>query len=416
MADRNTTDHMHVFANRKDYNSSNVVTLDTTYDLVFDIKVWRTTSKRRDWKQRIQRGLDASTVLNAGRRNLSVTGYGSSRDSIGGSSIARREWVGSPQMVGSGFIPSTTETSFNETIVSTARDQAYINLVNSYRSAVSKFQSGPFLGELKEAIMFLKRPAKSLERLTTSTVRTLARDLRRLGGGSIDGKSSAALRAATDSVLAYNYAAKPLVSDINNADKALTEHYKRRPFEIVRIRGDGSATKRTHSTGAVTGTHAYFKKDKWEEVTVRFLGGYKCQNQTGPMGALQELALTPDNWAPTAWELFPFSFVADYFSNVGKVIDAHSFQLVDLAWLNETVRQKLTYELSSLSHSNAENGFDYANQTNYSSGGRVLDKHFLVARHPFTNNWIPSFTFKLPGLGQDLNLAALLNSFLELKT
>lgn len=413
----------------KTVNSSNVVTNNSTWTKspVFEVKAWRETGPNYpDWKERIAEGRDATTLMNAGRRTLKVTNTGHCRNQLGGGAIACHEVWGPRHLIDLPDIPYGTVSTFNSSLLNKARDRAYTNLIKSYRNALSQWQSGVFLGELPELIRFLKSPAKSLARLTQESWVSLARDLRRLGRGQIDSRSSAALRAATDSWLAYQFAAKPLVNDIEAADKALRAWAEKKNGN-VRIRGDGKESSRSHTTKAAPGFQSdngftyggcssYVKVDKRTDVTVRFLGSYKLQKPGTLPAALDQLGLAPDGWGPTIWELIPWSFVLDYFANIGEVIDAFSFMLVDLEWLMETDRQTIDCKVTDQSFKNREDGITPPNPTlNFSSGGGIRDKHFLVHRESIDNDHVPSFRLKVPNLGQALNLAALANSSLPFR-
>lgn len=404
----------------QNYNTSGVLAYAETFKKTYDLGSFRITSRLPDWKNRIRKGLGATTSLAAGRRSLHISTTGYARDSLGGSAKACNVRYGPSQLVGSVAIPTAMLSSYNETLVNRARDDARINLVKSYRGLAGKYQSGVFLGELREAIQFLKSPAKRLERESIGAFTKLAKDLKRLGEKLVDNSSSRALRVATDAHLAYTYAVAPMVSDINAADKALTEYFERNPHVMQRIVGNGRAKTVTNQGTKVTSfsqnghtfgsSGAGYTRSLTEEVTVRLLGGYKSQSGTPTQTALELLSLTPDNWAPTAWELIPWSFVIDYVSNVGGVIDAYSFQSVELAWLQETRRQTNSYVISGLSHSLPFTVPPQGGPNEYSYGARISDKHFLVNRNPTSNDYVPSFRFKLPGLKQDLNIAALINS------
>jgi hypothetical protein len=50
------------------------------------------------------------------------------------------------------------------------------------------------------------------------------------------------------------------------------------------------------------------------------------------------VGLHPSNWLPTAWELLPYSFVYDYFANIGDIINAATVQQSDMTFGNRLIR------------------------------------------------------------------------------
>lgn len=51
----------------------------------------------------------------------------------------------------------------------------------------------------------------------------------------------------------------------------------------------------------------------------------------------RNLGLDLSSFAPTVWEVIPYSFVADYFTNIGDMIDAASFPRSTLSWVAKTI-------------------------------------------------------------------------------
>jgi hypothetical protein len=58
----------------------------------------------------------------------------------------------------------------------------------------------------------------------------------------------------------------------------------------------------------------------------------------GTISVPQTLGLLPEDWAPTLYELFPFSFVLDYFLQVGDLVNAMSFRRSRIIWGTSTQR------------------------------------------------------------------------------
>jgi hypothetical protein len=60
---------------------------------------------------------------------------------------------------------------------------------------------------------------------------------------------------------------------------------------------------------------------------------------------LENWGFSPDNFVPTIYNLIPWSFLVDYFSNIGDVIDAMSIRNVGLAWGCKTTRQQVDWRI-----------------------------------------------------------------------
>ena len=73
-----------------------------------------------------------------------------------------------------------------------------------------------------------------------------------------------------------------------------------------------------------------------ERAFVKLTGCVKRQVQAPQVDALSHFGFTPSEFIPTAWELLPWSFLIDYFVNIGDVIQANIVSLSDLAWANRS--------------------------------------------------------------------------------
>lgn len=410
--------------------------VDSAYrgEQVYQWSDYRITSKSDpNWKELKARGTDVTTNLDAFRRLLNVEPNGFTQDFY----YPPKDWkycLGPLAIVANGWIPIAGVTSFDSTLLNKATDQARINFTKSYRKAKSTWMSGQFIGELAETVRFLKSPAKSLMSAAKDLVfrarglKTRAsrfRTSRRYSEQS-DAFQSAYLKAATDSWLAYKYAATPLANDIRSGYDAYQKLVKNESEGLVRI--FGSAEVKSDPDRLVTlgnypsnplnlgGSEVRVLRKAETTVQVRMRGAFRVTS--GKPKVWDAFGLSPDLWIPTVYEVIPFSFVADYFSNLGDVIDTMSFEhLVYLAWQNKTYRQIHTIECLAAS-GNDVFGYDPWGATPWPAtapigyGGRVLDVHTLVQRRPggFTDFSAPSARLTLPSLGQSLNLAALVNS------
>jgi hypothetical protein len=112
------------------------------------------------------------------------------------------------------------------------------------------------------------------------------------------------------------YAIRPLIYDVNGVVKALKTH---RTSNRQTFRGRESSTSSNEDTviGAVyfPGVAVDVNRISTVEITAR--AGVLCQVDSSMLASFGG-----DRLAETAWELIPFSFIIDWFANVGKTIGA----------------------------------------------------------------------------------------------
>lgn len=415
------------------YHRSSGVEDNTESFVVYEWSDYRITSKSDpNWRILKANGTDVTTNMDAFRRKLCVEPNGYTQDFYS----PYTEWkylFGPLPIVGTGWIPIAGTTTFDSTLLEKASDQARINFTKSYRKAKSTWMSGQFIGELAETVRFLKSPCRSLSGAAKDLMararglKTRAsrfRTSRRYSEQS-DAFQSAYLKAATDSWLAYKYAATPLANDINSGIDSYRKLTKNNSEQLVRIFGSAEVKAdelRQITLGLYPGvsllgqSNARIFRIEQKTVSVRMRGAFRITS--GKPKVWDAFGLSPDQWVPTVYEIVPFSFVADYFSNLGDVIDTMSFEhLVYLAWQNKTFRQVLSIECKQ-AYGDDVFGYDPWGSVHWSIppsicyGGRILDTHTLVQRRPggFADFSAPDVRLSLPNLGQSLNLAALVNS------
>lgn len=211
-----------------------------------------------------------------------------------------------------GSYPSRTEKSSSE-------PETGKLLAKAYR----KFGSGPFnaatfLGEFHQSAHMIAKRANQIGAAASAVAKGDVRGLEQALGISLSRRSSARLRNSpvqnrlADNWLEYTYGWKPLVQDVYGAlqayQKGLTQGGRRisassggqpRPKTRLARSNDAVAlnSKRLTSSAYVSGT------------------------VSNPLArSLNELGLL--NPAALAWELLPFSFVADWFLPTGDILTA----------------------------------------------------------------------------------------------
>lgn len=164
-----------------------------------------------------------------------------------------------------------------------------------------EFQSQVFAGEFRETLRLLRNPMSQLRDLVSTA--------RRRG----------ALVAASGEYLKYRYGILPLVSDIHSISKALTSSDVVKP---VRLTARGAASDSDSSAGS-----PYSVSDSLYSGTIVCTSSLEISVRAGILYEhsadwRNDFGFSPSDVPSAAWELLPYSFIADWFVNFGDWIRA----------------------------------------------------------------------------------------------
>lgn len=207
------------------------------------------------------------------------------------------------------------------------------NFLTNVNSALSPFKGMVFLGELRETLKMLRRPASGLRDGFSAYLKRAHREVRR------HGRRSPKLRKVLgDTWLEYYLGWKPLIGSIEDATKAYRafEEELKTSFvvgEAQDVPFSSSTTNRVSATNyfrwVSTDKQVHTDKVKFKgEVVHRY-----NDIRTDSADRLIDLCgFRLDEFIPTVWELIPYSFVVDYFTNVGDILNSIPALTADLRW------------------------------------------------------------------------------------
>jgi hypothetical protein len=351
-----------------------------------------------NWREIIAEGGDATTSFDAARLEVGNLSNGavSLYWPIGGclnQTIKERTFGGIGMQS-----PFFTDPVVAGVSLAAAQSIATKRFVKEVKSLITPFQGGVFLGELRQTLHMILHPAQALrrgifgyfEKLKKISPRQTSKQLRRALGGTY-----------LEAVFGW----QPLMADIGDGFEALRRYSERRPFEIVKVTAKGRSEGQGSSLSSLYGHHYtgievryrdYVSYSSWMK------GGVLTKSDASGSGVRDLVGLNLREFVPTAWEVLPWSFFIDYFTNIGTVIDAWSSCNGKLAWVcsnSKTIKGRKILGISRVTdNSHCYTPAVIVIESQPKCGWRKVS----VSRRRATNSWVPDFQFDLGLSGRQL--------------
>lgn len=362
--------------------------------------------KNPDWRKQVARGENASTSLTATEKVRYWDGY------VEPYYYRQFRYDGNPSKpdawnfeAGDFLGVRTTQFEMPDEISQDTLNAVSRVLHKKYTDAVTGFRSGVFLGELQEAIHMIRSPLRTFRQgvdryldHVTKTRWIRGRDRR------------AKTRFVRDSWAEYSFGWAPTLNDIKNGYETL----QRAPnWTDVKIRAKGTQSRVTD-----TGTSLVWTGDGLANLQrtivkydsgILYSGAVKARVSSARQAEASLWGFRLDEFVPTVYELIPYSWLVDYFSNLGDVIDAYSTNWVSLSWLTKTTSKTAEKQMKTefdykRTKSNLGSRFKYA----FGNAATGIVRRKDVSRVRNAAIPMPTLTFRLPGTSTKfLNLAAL---------
>lgn len=309
---------------------------------------------------------------------------------------------------------SAVTAHFDTSGLDEANRRAIASLYRQLNSARHQFQGGVFVGEWHKTTKMMAERVKALAGGIKGFVKT---GLKKISTRHRDPKTSQYL---ANLWLEGVYGWQPLVADISDACKALARLQFHKP--VVRFRGFGVSERTLPLTPGVefSDNSIFFTVSNVFKTTTRITyygalrvppydDGLQTLNRTIELSGF-DLA----SFVPTLWELVPYSFLIDYFSNVGDCLQAWTLPRDMVLWIEQAQRieserfQTVTFNRAK-TFNTFKNTVNFANVQVFSKDGSLSSFLTGVSR---AQTLLPSlalrFTPEEVSWKQIANMAALL--------
>jgi len=408
---------------RYHYVRMNGTEVNADYISVGNYPEYRDGVKNPKWKDQVRKKQNATTALSGIRVHSDQPNFPSYIKVLynqpkyyASRKIMHEAWIYPPPA----FL---TDSALRDLTSSEAENEAQGKFHKKVNEAFVDLQGGVILGELVETVALVKKRGKSVIKLTD----TLYRDMKKLiTQGSV--RESEFLRALkrlknaskkdlaklhrdlADLWLEYSFGIRPLVNDVEDAmSYAIHSSKASRAVRAVSSRTVSSTRSSVFYGGS--GAQISWIKVREDHVQHLYYGSVSIEGLVGE--EWKHLGLHPRNFAPTIYELIPWSFLIDYFTNLNEVIAGLSNIGLKLDWVCHTQRN------SSECRFIAPRAKPYPQGT-YPDATIVIDKFeprpvrfwkTSVERTPLSDVPIPGLVISLPEhVTQYVNIYALLKA------
>lgn len=371
--------------------------------------------KQPGWKALVAQGSDATTAMTASNTTVDAKSFTISvkqrPKAYPATFWEEFTWEGDSLLV-----TAITSIASQQDVRDRVRNRALSLFLKRAKEVRSSVEGGQNLGEWKQILKAITNPLGAMRTFVFDHVavskKRYRRTLRRSG-------PKAAAKLLSDTYLEFVFGWNPLSKDVGAAIGALQNRYNRPEQTIV----SGSATENYSASNVVQAITSYWSLQIVRDVQtygtygVRYRGSIRTGAVDGVMRMHQVLGLAPERFLPTIWELIPYSFVVDYFANIGAIVESFAFQRSNLAWGHETIRTETTANHGSLRHY-WQLPNDWATRELLGlnvQGGSAVWVRKTVQRNPISSvSLIPTLEFTFPiRVRPWLNIAALLGQALR---
>jgi len=361
------------------------------------------------YKDQIGKLLNATTPLTAYEQTVKIVSRGQVdvvfRPSQGGGSFSSTEFgIGSRAKVWA--IPNGAypiDSSVRNQSIAEARSRA----ASKINALQSPFNTQVFAAELGETFKLLQGPYVKTGKRIGSLLLSLNNARKRGQKLKADDISSAWLE--------MRFGIMPLLSDIKDISKLINEKLDDR--KVTQLRSYGEASKVLYYGNSVSNGNTpglLFKiTDNYVQKYQTFITcglALEYQDRVNGLSALTDQLLDVTQLPVTAWELIPFSFLVDYFVNVGDIIQSSC-----------TARNAVSYVSESLvvtTHREFISDFWKNDRPDLIASANPVSptRHVISTLRNVTRSGgslgIPPLTFTLPGSNiRYANIAALIHQF-----
>jgi len=302
------------------------------------------------YKKVISAGLDATTPMEAYWDSL--TWKPSDAYVLGdyGPSYPTYRWVRENRgdtLVHSNQISVTPVGPFTQDLT-LAENLARRKFYKKVRQASTQFNGATFAGELGETLRMLRHPLNGLKKNIEGYLDTLKNRKRR--------DPRYWTQAISGTWLEYAFGWKPFINDMEDLVSAIERinelKLSRRISASAKIDIDLTKTNLNSTCwnnvpASYNGGNAFAANATLVQTgIVRYRGAVSATVERTGWDNFNLFGFKPEDWIPAAWELCPWSFLIDYVTNIGDILESATTVTSNVTYTNKTVRTDTDWKQS----------------------------------------------------------------------
>lgn len=305
----------------------------------------RTGDRNPKWRDQVRAGVSATTPMTASDWFLVNLKSGSAGVTTKHSPVspcgATSGWY---NCRGERYVPSVHGT-FGGGDLTIADNKAKMQAIKAIQSRHRQWQGAVFVGEILQTARMLISPAKALRMRLNSYILSLKNKKRKVTAKQWG-------RVIADEWLEVNFGIRPLINDMTGLAETVARYGDQDDMPRAHIRATGRSERLISSstTTGVENNYIYGIVHSRQVGTTRVI--YRIGMKyapSGPFSAFQRLAelggFTSENWVPAVWEIIPWTWVVDYFTNIGDIISYNYTSQSEVKWVNKTIIHEGIYDV-----------------------------------------------------------------------
>ena len=316
----------------------------------------RTGEVNPKWRQKVADGGNATTALKAYEQYAKIhPGYANYKPK----DVPNAPWGKNTSLgiIGPYVLdPSVLTTPAFNSLANEAVAKSTVMINNQLTRLQAPFEGQVFAGELREVLDLIKHPLAGAAKLTENFIRLVSKDKsfrsavrmtpKERAWRIAKNKLSPLPKNIADAWLEYSFALSPLLSDIDELLALAETVSERNQHETIKGYGVKQSATDVVSAGSTgtTGLTVRYEVIEIDKVQSIIRCGLTKEFLTEVRGvadiyrnSIDDLFTIPSMF----WERLPWSFLYDYFVNIGDLVGSAAVSQSGIAWTsNTTIRSK----------------------------------------------------------------------------